>query len=134
MACHDSSNEEAKIASEFALEKLPIASWRPLRAIPPWAMARFRVSVDCEIQARWEAEKARMECMTKGYEEAMLKNLPIRSASALANTKAPPASEGGGPTHFGMFSAQTVSLEVRPRNISLEMDDRWWIRRRSVLE
>lgn len=75
MACHDRRSEEANTASELALEKLPMASWRPLSAMPPWAMARFRVSVDCEIQAKCEAEKARMECMTKGYEDAMLKNL-----------------------------------------------------------
>lgn len=34
VACHDSSREAARTASEFALEKEPIASWRPLRAIP----------------------------------------------------------------------------------------------------
>jgi hypothetical protein len=79
VACQASRRDEASTASEFILVKLEMPSCKPFRAMLAWWKARFRVSVDCEIQARWEAEKARMECMTKGCEAAMLRNLnPVR--------------------------------------------------------
>jgi len=52
VACQASSKDDARTASELALEKLAMPSWRPFNATPPWWKARLRVSVDCDIQAR----------------------------------------------------------------------------------
>lgn len=69
--------EEASTASELEREKFPIASVRPLSAIPPCWNAKFRVSFDCEIQAICDAENASKECITKGKVAARLRNLDL---------------------------------------------------------
>jgi hypothetical protein len=100
VACQARRRDAANTASEFSLVKLEMPSWRPFKAMLAWWNARLRVSDDCEIQARWEAEKARIECITNGLEAAMLRN-------------------------FGIMSAHKVILEVLFRNISFVMEERW---------
>jgi hypothetical protein len=119
VACQARRRDAANTASEFSLVKLEMPSWRPFKAMLAWWNARLRVSDDCEIQARWEAEKARIECITNGLEAAMLRNLRLVSQRR-------PCERGvARNTHFGIMSAHKVILEVLFRNISFVMEERW---------
>ena len=59
--------EAARIASEFSLEKLPVAVCNPENATPRWYNARFFVSAELVNQARCVAERANKELITKSY-------------------------------------------------------------------
>lgn len=102
-------------------------SCKPFKAILAWWNARFRVSFDWEIQAKWEAENARIECRTNGCEAAMLRNLhllvDVFAKQSLLCME----------TYLGIMSVQSVDFDVLFLNISFEMEDKWWIKRRSVL-
>ncbi len=57
--------EAARIASEFSLEKFPVAVCNPENATPRWYNARFFVSAELVNQARCVAERANKELITK---------------------------------------------------------------------
>lgn len=77
VACQASKSDDASSASEIGFVKCAMPSCRPLRAILAWWNARSRVSLDCEIQARCDAENARIECITKAWDAARPKNLTV---------------------------------------------------------
>ena len=64
-SCQESKMEAARIASEFSLEKLPVAVCNPENATPRWYNARFFVSAELVNQARCVAERANKELITK---------------------------------------------------------------------
>lgn len=74
-----------------------------------------------------------MECITKGYDDARLKNL-MRGGVSKTEYEQDPVEWCFRPTYCGIFPAQMVNFDVLPRNISVVMEERWWMRRRSVLE
>lgn len=79
----------------------------------------LRVSDDCEIHARWLAEKARMACMTNGEKDAVLRNLLV------VQQRLSYEYELSTVTYFGQRSAQMVSLDVRLPCSSLAIEA-WW--------
>lgn len=85
-------------------------------------MAMLRVSDDCEIHAKWLAEKARMACMTKGEKDAVLKNLLI--VQPTPSRKYDLATSSSSATYFGMRSVQMVNLDVLLLCSSLAMEER----------
>lgn len=77
-------------------------------------------------QARLFAENDNRACMTKGYVDAMLRNL-YRSQYLCERLD-------GCRTYFGIFCVHTVMLDVPFSMRSFEMADKWWISRRSSFE
>lgn len=86
-------------------------------------MAMLRVSDDCEIHARWLAEKARMACMTNGEKDAVLRNLSVVQQRPFREYNL--ATFLGRATYFGMRSVQIVSLDVLLLCSSLVIVERW---------
>lgn len=72
-------------------------------------MCRFLISLEDWLQARLFAENESRACITYGYDDAMLRNL-------------------------GTFCVHRVKLDVPFDIRSLEIVERWCIKRSSVLE
>ena len=70
--------EAARIASEFSLEKLPVALCNPENATPRWYNARFFVSAELVNQARCVAESANRELITKSKPTDTSRKLGLR--------------------------------------------------------
>ena len=80
--------DAARIASEFSLEKLPVAVCNPENATPRWYNARFFVSAELVNQARCVAERANKELITKSKPTDTSRKLGLRvSTSARRRSK-----------------------------------------------
>lgn len=83
VVCHDNRVEAARIASQLSFEKVPIALWRPLIAVPRWKYASCLVSWFRVIQARWAADRARIELMTNSLDKAIARKLFKKTKSEI---------------------------------------------------
>lgn len=64
VACHESTSEAARMASEVSREKEPMADCRPLRAMPLCSKAMLPTKGQSVRKAMCMAEKASRACMT----------------------------------------------------------------------
>jgi hypothetical protein len=65
-----------------------------------------------------------MECITNGCDAATLKNLLCISDTLTKKVNL---------AHLGIISVHSVDFDVLFRTISFDMEDKWWINRRSVV-